>query len=453
MIFWRFTRTYDGYMAFENLVCAKGHEMQDGDQFCAMCGSERARTECPECGSEIREGAVFCVKCGHRLITESTSLEARQHVLTPRSNHEAIWHAVNHLANTGQVLSTGQIIDLVQKFSPGVTRSSILPNDHAIDNHNAWACRCTRGEGGMSPIFKQEDRGRYRVLSRSAGGLASNPSTPIIPTDLGGTSPVAASQGQGIFASKWLRDRAVQALQSPTSQVRVLRGSRGGKWLAVGADLPALGPLKGREPAFAIGMNRDNDFVLGQPPNGHVIYLGIRCNGYLPWGPATDLYELVKATVSEFPWQQKDQYWPVWFEPSPLKEDEMTPLSAEHYVVKFKNTFERLYPRIIDAIEGRWGKSREWEDSRNPATLTVARNVLAHSFGDNIRRKIYLFLKENPGATADELAEHCGVHANVVRHHLERLTEGGYVTFDNVGETAVDRPVKCYTVMDIGSEV
>ncbi len=155
MILWKLNRTYDGYMAFQNLFCTQGHQMQDGDHFCAICGSERARSDCPECGSEIREGAVFCVKCGHRLVTESASVDTRQRVSTPRSNHDAIWHAVEHMANTGQVLSTGQIIDLVQRFSPGVTLSSILPNDHAIDNHKAWACRCTRGEGGMTPIFKK----------------------------------------------------------------------------------------------------------------------------------------------------------------------------------------------------------------------------------------------------------------------------------------------------------
>ena len=57
----------------------------------------------------------------------------------------------------------------------------------------------------------------------------------------------------------------------------------------------------------------------------------------------------------------------------------------------------------------------------SPPTVTS----LTHSFGDNTRRKIYLYLRENPGATATELSRHCLVHANVVRHHLERLTEVG----------------------------
>ena len=90
------------------------------------------------------------------------------------------------------------------------------------------------------------------------------------------------------------------------------------------------------------------------------------------------------------------------------------------------------------------------EHELDPALFTASVTSLAHSFGDNTRRKIYLFLRENPGSTATELAEHCAVHANVVRHHLERLTESGYVTFDNVRKTTVGRPAKGYRVLDDG---
>jgi len=84
----------------------------------------------------------------------------------------------------------------------------------------------------------------------------------------------------------------------------------------------------------------------------------------------------------------------------------------------------------------------------DPSLFTATVTSLAHSFGDNTRRKIYLYLRENPGATAAELSTHCDVHANVVRHHLERLTEAGYVTFDNVRKTTVGRPAKGYRVID-----
>ena len=90
------------------------------------------------------------------------------------------------------------------------------------------------------------------------------------------------------------------------------------------------------------------------------------------------------------------------------------------------------------------------ENDLDPAFFTAKVTSLTHSFGDNTRRKIYLYLRENPGATATELSKHCLVHANVVRHHLERLTESGYVTFDNVHKTTVGRPAKGYRVLDAG---
>lgn len=89
-----------------------------------------------------------------------------------------------------------------------------------------------------------------------------------------------------------------------------------------------------------------------------------------------------------------------------------------------------------------------FESDLDPALFTATVTSLAHSFGDNTRRKIYLYLRENPGATAAELARHCDVHANVVRHHVERLTEGGYVTYDNVHKSTVGRPAKGYRVVD-----
>jgi predicted ArsR family transcriptional regulator len=90
------------------------------------------------------------------------------------------------------------------------------------------------------------------------------------------------------------------------------------------------------------------------------------------------------------------------------------------------------------------------EGALDPALFTATVTSLAHSFGDSTRRKIYLYLRENPGTTAAGLALHCDVHANVVRHHLERLSEAGYVTFDNVHKTTVGRPAKGYRVLDTG---
>ncbi len=89
----------------------------------------------------------------------------------------------------------------------------------------------------------------------------------------------------------------------------------------------------------------------------------------------------------------------------------------------------------------------------DPALFTATVTSLAHSFGDNTRRKIFLFLRENPGSTASALAEHCHVHPNVVRHHLEKLTAGGYVTYLSVHKTTAGRPAKGYRVSDTSATI
>jgi predicted ArsR family transcriptional regulator len=69
---------------------------------------------------------------------------------------------------------------------------------------------------------------------------------------------------------------------------------------------------------------------------------------------------------------------------------------------------------------------------------------LVNSFGDPTRRSLYLYLREHPGATANDLAQHCHVHPNVIRHHLERLISAGYVTTDEVRRSTVGRPAKVF---------
>ncbi len=84
----------------------------------------------------------------------------------------------------------------------------------------------------------------------------------------------------------------------------------------------------------------------------------------------------------------------------------------------------------------------------NAADFTAKVAGLVNSFGDPTRRALYLFLRENPGATANDLADHCKVHANVIRHHLERLISSGYVTSDELRRSGVGRPSKVYRVVD-----
>ena len=51
--------------------------------------------------------------------------------------------------------------------------------------------------------------------------------------------------------------------------------------------------------------------------------------------------------------------------------------------------------------------------------------AITSAFGDPTRREIYLWLRSlDDGATASEVAEQFDLHANVARHHLDKLAGG-----------------------------
>lgn len=80
--------------------------------------------------------------------------------------------------------------------------------------------------------------------------------------------------------------------------------------------------------------------------------------------------------------------------------------------------------------------------------FSSAVTAITSAFGDPTRRAIYLFAHERDGGvTASEVAERFALHANVARHHLDKLAAGGYVEV-KVGRgtaTSVGRPSKRYT--------
>jgi predicted ArsR family transcriptional regulator len=78
-------------------------------------------------------------------------------------------------------------------------------------------------------------------------------------------------------------------------------------------------------------------------------------------------------------------------------------------------------------------------------------SAVTNAFGDPTRREIYLFARDAPdGVTASEIAERFELHPNVARHHLEKLTGGGYLFVEiarapNDGSArAAGRPSKRY---------
>ncbi|MFZ4584353.1 MAG: helix-turn-helix transcriptional regulator [Acidimicrobiia bacterium] len=78
--------------------------------------------------------------------------------------------------------------------------------------------------------------------------------------------------------------------------------------------------------------------------------------------------------------------------------------------------------------------------------FTAAVAAVTNAFGDPTRREIYLYVRQNDGATANAIAEHFELHPNVARHHLEKLAAGGYLEVElGRSPSGAGRPSKRYT--------
>ncbi len=78
-------------------------------------------------------------------------------------------------------------------------------------------------------------------------------------------------------------------------------------------------------------------------------------------------------------------------------------------------------------------------------------NAVTSAFGDPTRRDMYLLLHEHPeGLTAGEVANSTGLHANVARHHLDKLVSGGYLEVTHRSSAKAGRPAKVYRATEPG---
>jgi predicted ArsR family transcriptional regulator len=85
------------------------------------------------------------------------------------------------------------------------------------------------------------------------------------------------------------------------------------------------------------------------------------------------------------------------------------------------------------------------------AEFSAAVAAVTSAFGDPSRRDIYLFAREtDAGVTAAEVAEKFSMHANVARHHLDKLAAGGYleVNLERPEGGGAGRPSKHYRVSE-----
>ena len=81
------------------------------------------------------------------------------------------------------------------------------------------------------------------------------------------------------------------------------------------------------------------------------------------------------------------------------------------------------------------------------AGFSAAVAAVTSAFGDPTRRQIYLFCRDHAeGVTAAEVASKFDLHANVARHHLDKLSAGGYlsVCVERVSGGGAGRPSKRY---------
>jgi predicted ArsR family transcriptional regulator len=85
-------------------------------------------------------------------------------------------------------------------------------------------------------------------------------------------------------------------------------------------------------------------------------------------------------------------------------------------------------------------------DALTPERFSAAVTAITSSFGDPTRRDIYLLVRESTdGMTASEVAAEVDLHANVARHHLDKLAAGGHVVVDMRAAGGAGRPSKRYS--------
>jgi predicted ArsR family transcriptional regulator len=91
------------------------------------------------------------------------------------------------------------------------------------------------------------------------------------------------------------------------------------------------------------------------------------------------------------------------------------------------------------------------ERALNPTEFANLVNAITSAFGDPTRRDIYLLVHAEPdGLTASEVAEATGLHANVARHHLDKLVGGSYVEVTQRPSAGAGRPAKVYRASEPG---
>jgi predicted ArsR family transcriptional regulator len=112
------------------------------------------------------------------------------------------------------------------------------------------------------------------------------------------------------------------------------------------------------------------------------------------------------------------------------------------------------YTTGVNAPGGADNRDSQTEEAQPVAPsdrrFSAAVAAVTAAFGDPTRREIYLHVRSHPGTTASEVASAFSLHPNVARHHLDRLSAGGYleVTLERSPTAGAGRPSKRYRALD-----
>jgi predicted ArsR family transcriptional regulator len=89
------------------------------------------------------------------------------------------------------------------------------------------------------------------------------------------------------------------------------------------------------------------------------------------------------------------------------------------------------------------------------ADFSAAVSAITSAFGDPTRRAIYLYASScEDGVTASSVAERFELHANVARHHLEKLAAGGHLeVHGGRAGGGAGRPSKRYVATGRGTAI
>jgi predicted ArsR family transcriptional regulator len=94
-------------------------------------------------------------------------------------------------------------------------------------------------------------------------------------------------------------------------------------------------------------------------------------------------------------------------------------------------------------------------EALSAADFSAAVSAITSAFGDPTRRAIYLYASScDDGVTASSVAKRFDLHANVARHHLEKLAAGGHLEVrGGRSRGGAGRPSKRYVASGRGTAI